>query len=373
MESLQTPYGPLDIGGIDPRAQRVITQGGRALAPAAKGMLPGLQPQDSIIVLVALTANPDTTIANTAKKTLSSLPLSLLSSALGSEPQSAVVAAVAEYHGQDSEIVSLLLRQPHLDDDTLATLATRASEAAGELIATNEARLLAAPDVIKLLYLNKNVRMSTANRLLELAVRHNLELSLAAYTEMAEAIQTELIPEPTEQPQHSDLLFAETEAIAQATAGENDTHDVDGEGEEQLKPKFTSLYQQILQMTITEKIRRATLGSAAERNLLVRDSNRLVAVAAAKSPLMREPDAVLVAGSRQVHKDVLRVIAQNRSLTRSYRIKTALVVNPRTPFSFASRLVPHLRDAEIRMLAKSKHVSSNIQRAARQQLERKKR
>ncbi len=373
MEALQTPYGALDIGGIDPRAQRVITQGGRALAPAAKGMLPGLQPQDSVVVLVALTANADRTIADTARETLSALPVPVLSSALDAEPQAAVVAAVAEHHGKHPEILSLLLRQPDLGDDTLEALANRADEAAGELIATNEARLLAAPEVIKRLYLNKNVRMSTANRLLELAVRHNLELSLSAYKEMAEAIQTELIPEATEQPQHSDLLFAETEAIAQKTAGENDTHEVDNEGEEQLKPKFTSLYQQIMLMTITEKIRRATLGSAAERNLLVRDSNRLVAVAAAKSPLMREPDAALVAGSRQVHKDVLRVIAQNRALIRSYRIKTALVINPRTPFIFASRLVPHLRDTEIRMLAKSKHVSSNIQRAARQQLERKKR
>ena len=372
MEALQTAYGALDIGGIDPRAQRVVTQGGRALAPAAKGMLPGLQPKDSIVVLVALSANADAAIADTAKKTLGGLPAPLLTNALDSEPQAAVVTAIAEHHGQAPEILSLLLRQPNLDDDALAALARDADEEAGELIATNEARLLLSPAVIERLYLNKKVRMSTANRVLELAVRHNLELSLSAYKEMAEAIQTELIPEATNEAQPSDLIFAETDAVAQETEGDADTHEIDDEGEESLKPKFTSLYQQILMMSITEKIRRAMLGSAAERNLLVRDSNRLVAVAAAKSPLMREPDAALIASSRAVHQDVLREIARNRSLIRSYRIKTALVINPRTPFIFASRLVPHLRDAEVRMLAKSKHVSSNIQRAARQQLSRKK-
>ena len=297
----------------------------------------------------------------------------MLSATLQAEPQAGVVTAIAEHHGQSRGVLPLLLRQPCLSDDALEMLARLADEWAGELIANNETRLLMAPAVIERLYLNKKVRMSTANRVLELAVRHKLELSLAAYKEMAEAIQSELVPEATVEPQPADVLFVETNAIAEVTAGENETHEVDEEGEENLKPQFRSLSYQLLQMSVSEKIRRAMLGSSAERALLVRDSNRLVAVAAAKSPLMREPDAALIAGSKQVSQDVLREIARNPSFTRSYRIKTALVTNPRTPFTFASRLVPHLRDSDIRVIAKSKHVASNIQRAARQQLERKKR
>ena len=45
--------------------------------------------------------------------------------------------------------------------------------------------------------------------------------------------------------------------------------------------------------------------------------------------------------------------------------------NPRTPFAFASRLIIHLRESELKGLAKSKNVSGAVAKAAKQQLERK--
>jgi hypothetical protein len=47
------------------------------------------------------------------------------------------------------------------------------------------------------------------------------------------------------------------------------------------------------------------------------------------------------------------------------------VSNPRTPLTFAARLLPHLRDNDVRALSKSKNVSGAIVLAARQQLQRK--
>jgi hypothetical protein len=132
------------------------------------------------------------------------------------------------------------------------------------------------------------------------------------------------------------------------------------------------MYARIAMMTITQKIRRATLGTGAERMLLVRDTNRLVATAAATSPLLNESEAARIASSRSVIDDVLRIIAQNRDFTRSYQIKLNLIMNPRTPFTFSSRLIPHLRDNDLRTLSKSRNVPAAIQTAVRQQLSRKK-
>jgi hypothetical protein len=147
---------------------------------------------------------------------------------------------------------------------------------------------------------------------------------------------------------------------------------VDDEGEEQLKEKFQPLSTQLGNMTISQKIRRATLGNSAERMLLVRDRNRLVATAAATSPLLNENDAVLISASRSVIEDVLRVIAQNKDFTRNYKVKMNLICNPKTPFTFASRLIPHLRDSDLKLLSKSKNVATVIQTAVRQQMQRKK-
>jgi len=131
------------------------------------------------------------------------------------------------------------------------------------------------------------------------------------------------------------------------------------------------LYAQLAELTVPQKIRRAMLGDSAERLLLVRDKNRLVATAAVQSPKMNENDAARIATNRQLHEDVLRIIAQNREWTRNYQIRMNLIMNPRTPFSFSSRMIPLLRDNDVRALAKSKNVTSSVQTAARQQLMRK--
>jgi hypothetical protein len=275
-----------------------------------------------------------------------------------------VVEALADAYATNAEVVEKLLRLPRINTAALEILADRADERIGELIATNEEAMLANPTVIEKLYMNKRVRMSTADRLLELAVRNGLELNLAAFKEAAAAIKNELIAEAGSEPTPDDVLFVETDSLAQAheiESEEDDTHAVDEEGEEHLKDRFLS-----------QKIRRAQVGTAAERLLLVRDTNRLVAAAAVKSPAMRENEAVIISSSRNVSEEVLREIARNREFTRNYQVKLNLSRNPRCPFTFSARIIPLLRDNDLRDLAKSKNVPSSVQQAARQQLERKK-
>lgn len=227
---------------------------------------------------------------------------------------------------------------------------------------------------IEKLYMNKRVRMSTADRLIELAVRNQLELDFAAYRLAAQAIANELIPEPSVEPNFDDQLFQTTEELDEALVLDpvvEDVVDADEDGVEEVKEKFKPLFMQLQEMTISQRIRMATLGNSTARMLLVRDSNRLVAEAAVKSPRMTENEAAQISASRAVSDDVLRNVATNRELTRSYQVKFNLVTNPRTPFTFSSRLLPHLRENDLRGLARSKNVPGAIVRAAKQQLSRK--
>jgi hypothetical protein len=105
--------------------------------------------------------------------------------------------------------------------------------------------------------------------------------------------------------------------------------------------------------------------------VLVREKNRLVATAAVTSPMLKENEAERIAASRSVIDDVLRSLAQNREFLRSYGVKLALVNNPRTPFTFSSRLIPHLRDNDVRNLTRSKGIPQAVKMAARQQMGRK--
>jgi len=365
----------IDLSSLPVSAQKAI----RPDAPrplrllAARGVIPGLKPAEIVQVVSVLVGSDDGEIASVAESTLKNLPPPILEGALGQDLPASVIDRLARAHVNRHEVIEQLLRMPRINGDTLQFMAQTADERSGELIATNERLMLTNPAVIEKLYMNKRVRMSTADRLVELAVRNDLELSIPAYKEAAAAIKNELIPEPTDEPSYDDLLFSQADHVANEAPlrDDEDAFEVDDEGEERLRQKFVPLHVLIGQMTITQKIRRAMLGSAVERLLLVRDSNRLVAQAAVKSPNMREGEAIQIAASRAVSEDVLRIIAQNREFVRAYQVKLNLVSNPRTPFTFAARLLPHLRDNDVRTLSKSHNVSGSIVQAARQQILRK--
>ncbi|OQX67825.1 MAG: hypothetical protein B6A08_13255 [Sorangiineae bacterium NIC37A_2] len=365
----------IDVSALGPGAQRVLS----AEAPppmkmlAARGIVPGAAPPDLLAILVVLSEG-DSDVARTAQGTLRALPKPLLEGALSGELQAGVLFELAAIFATDTEVLPRLLRMKALDSPTLLRLCQSASEASGEIIATNEALILRYPEAIEVLYMNPRVRMSTSDRLIDLAVRNGIELEFPAFKLAAQAIKNQLIPEPTEEPTFDDELYKTASQLSHelSLAEEEDVCDEDEEGKLELKKKFVPLFAQIQDMTVTQKIRSAMLGNSTMRMILVRDTNRLVAEAVARSPRLTENEVVRITASRSVSDDVLRIIANSREHTRSYQVKLNLVCNPRTPFSFASRLVPHIRSNDLRAIGRSKNVPGAVSRLAVQQLSRQK-
>ncbi len=341
----------------------------------AKGVAPGLKPGEALTVVAMLAESGDAPIAATAAATLANLPAPLINGALAGELPPGVLSLLAPKYARNTTVMAKVLAHPDLPMSAVEEVAALASEGVAELVATNEERLLANPTIIEKLYMNKSTRMSTADRILELAVRNRVELKgIPAYREAAAAIGQELIAESSAEPTPDDLLFRETDRAAgglPVDAAIEDTHRIDEEtGDEVVVERFLPLHARLAQMTTSQKIRRAMLGTAAERLLLVRDSNRLVAQAAVKSPGIQESEIVRVSASRNVSEDVLRTIAMNREWTRSHQIKLNLTQNPRTPFAFSSKLIQHLREHELKALARSKNVTGAVAQAAQQWLSR---
>jgi CRP-like cAMP-binding protein len=368
---------PVDVDKLSPAARKILDPASPApmRQMAAKGVAPGLKPGDALAVMAILSESTDQAIASAAKATLDKLPAPVLNGALASDLPPGVLALVAPRYAQNATVMERILGHPALMPETVAAVAAAASEAVAELVATNEELLLAHPLIIEKLYMNEATRMSTADRILELAVRNKVELKgIPAYKEAAAAIGQELLAERTPEPNPDDVLFRETVAIAREASVDptvEDTHHLDEEtGVEVVDDRFLPLHARLAQMTNSQKIRRAMLGTAAERLLLVRDSNRLVAQSAIKSPSIQESEVVRMSASRNVSEDVLRTIAMDREWTRSHQIKVNLVQNPRTPFAFAAKLISHLREHELKALARSKNVTGAVSTAARQQLSR---
>jgi hypothetical protein len=379
----------VSVPAIDPStlpgpAQKILDPSGPAplKAMAAKGLMPGLPPGAILAVLVVLSALPDAN-GETANKTLEKLPPPLINGALALQDlHPAVLDKLGPLYARDAAISEKILFHPQTVPDTVAAMAAVGTEGVCELIATNEERLLQVPAIIEALYKNPACRMSTADRMLELAVRNNIELNIPAFAQAKAAIQGELIAEPTEEKTFDDEQFVEgfdKAAELRLNEGE-DTHTVNElTGQEEIAPVAKPLHAVWAELRPPAKIRLLTLSTLdgerfdtkALRMLGVRDANPLVAVAAMNTPGVSDAEVVRIAGMRNVAEDVLREIAFNKDWTRHYMVKFNLVANPRTPFGQASKFVLHLRESDIKNLAKSKEVSGAIQAAAKQQMSRK--
>jgi hypothetical protein len=368
---------PIDVSKLPPAAQKILDPASPLplKTMAAKGVVPGLKPADIVTVVVLLAQTAEGAPAEAAKKTLAGLPPPILAGALDADLEPVVIDRLADEYTDRAEVMERLLGMARIAMETVEKVAARCGEQVAELIATNEQRMLSHPPIIERLYMNKATRMSTADRIIELAVRNRLELTgIPAYKEVAIAIGQELIAEASDEPTPDDVLFRETLEASGAIHFDpeaEDTHVVSDEGEELVAEKFVPLHVRIGQMTNAQKIRTAMVGSAAERLLLLRDSNRLVASAAIRSPQIQEPEVIRVSASRVVSEEVLKQISLNKEWVKNYQIKLNLVMNPRTPFGMAARLVPYLRESELKTISKSKNVTGPISLAAKQQLHRK--
>jgi hypothetical protein len=385
---------PIDATTLPGPAQKILDPAGPPplKGMAAKGLMPGLRPADMLAVVVLLSQGTDAN-AETARATLAKLPPPLINGALGlAELHPAVLDALGPLYAQDAAISEKILHHPAVLPPTVIAMAEVGTEGVCELIATNEELLLANPAIIEKLYMNKACRMSTADRILELAVRNGIELNTPAFAQAKAAIQGELIAEPTEEPSYDDTQFGEAQDKAKDFRLEEgeDTHEINPDtGLEDVTPKARPLHAIWAELRPPAKIRLLQLGTMREydangreigesrfdmkalRMLGVRDANPIVAVAALNAPGISDADVVRIAGLRNVAEDVLREIAINREYTRHYMVKLNLVSNPRTPFGHASKFVLHMRESDIKTLAKSKEVSGAIQAAAKQQLQRK--
>jgi hypothetical protein len=355
---------------------------GARLMMLARGMAPGLSPAALGLGLYQASLHENAKIAESARKTASELPDTVIQGLLGAVAVPVVLDFLSEaLRSRPAHLERLLLNQATPDETVLGLTSTIRSEALLELIAQNEARLLRCPKIIEVLYLNPVTRMSTAKRAVELAIRNGLTLDLPAFKEIAAGLGADVkYADPGDQ---ALAEAAEDESFQSAYQEFKDRDETavpvrEGEagqeaGEEKEEEELDlRKVASLVGLTITQKIRLSLVGSAYHRSLLLRDPNRVVAMAAIKSPTVKETEVIGVTQSRSVNDDVIRFIASNRDWLKSYQIKANLVANPKCPLPIALRFLPHLRPSDLRNVARSKNVASALSTAARNHMNKKK-
>lgn len=350
----------------------------------ARGMVPAA-PEETLMLLYQLSFDADAQVAEAANKSWKELPADVLKPAVVASTQAVVLDRIVDTHGRGQDILEAVLRNVNTSDATYARVARTCSESFTELIAQNEVRVLRYPAIIEALFQNEHARTSTIDRLIELARRHKLTFEgLYALQAMmddmrhdANAAQASGLDDD-----HFRKLLAESKAedekLEQAAARLSEAEQVALREAEQEKldaaleageaekdaPGSNNKAAEIGKMNIAQKVRLATLGSRSDRDLLIRDGNRLVHMAAVTSPKNQLKDIVAWSGNKQIPDNVIVYIANNGKYKRNYQILINLVNNPKTPLNESVRLIPNLQPKDLANLIKNRNISGNLRRMA---------
>jgi hypothetical protein len=349
------------IARLSPAAPKALAPGpGRMMA--ARGLLPLPRPAELATVLYQ-PAVSDSNVASGANATADGMPEKVLAGALGDpDIDPLVLDWLAPRARKSPALFEALVLSPRVADETIVSLAASGGVREVDLLADNEQRLLRCPDIIAAMYANPQARMSTVDRAVELAVRNNVKVTgISAWDELVRV----MAGGTAEAPADTDAAFAQAMtgvadvADASVVAASADESFEIAEGEDK-KPAVDEKKVPINKLSVPAKMRLAALGNAFARSLLIRDPMRLVAVAAIKAPGVSDLEVAKYAGNHALDNDVIRYIAGRRDWTRLYGIKKSLCMNPKTPIAESSKMLIHLRDNDLRMLAKSKGVPSAV-------------
>jgi hypothetical protein len=129
-----------------------------------------------------------------------------------------------------------------------------------------------------------------------------------------------------------------------------------------------SALQRLAAMSVPQKMSRATKGTREERAILIRDPNKIVAVAVMSSPKLTEAEVEAIAKMSSVSDEILRIVAHNRNWMKSYAIVSALVKNPKMPLALSMNLINRLNDKDMRMLSTNRNVPEVLRTTARKKI-----
>lgn len=395
------------INSTNPTVKAIVS--GNAPRPAAlaaaRGILP-LPQNDLLEVLVFLTKNEDTELAESAKNTLVSQDEKNLEILVkNNQISSNVLEFYADQEYLSQPIKETILSNPQTPPQAVVKFArnTRNGDLL-EFISFNQQLLIRIPAIIDAI-INNPFRTAEAERRAQETKREFFEkergaqqilnelrsrgkdaaaefIERADFSRNLQDVSTDgnlsykdaiLIAEHIEVPdaetddswlslEYIEEIYEETEEkreeIVNKILGEFQFE------EESLSGERISMINRIMRMNMKDRIRLAMKGDREARNILIRDPNRVVAQAVIKNPRITDQEIEKIASMRTVPEDVLRQIAINRQWARNYSVIHNLARNPRVPVGNVMGILTRLQQRDLLALSKNRNISDAVRRQA---------
>jgi hypothetical protein len=262
---------------------------------------------------------------------------------------------------RDERLAEKLAFHPNANGKTLGILASEGNAAVLDLVLTNQERLLATPGLVDRLSMNPALRADQTGRLLDLIDRFfNGEARRAAEeagpgVEPASTIDAEQVSKILEVDVGDLFAASEITDAEEFVTSEN--------------PVVRSAYKRILTLNVAQKAILAMKGGREERIILVRDTNKVVALSVLKNTRMTEGEVEMIAAMRNVSDEILRNVGVNREWSQNYTVVINLVRNPRTPPTVSTNFVARLNNKDLKAIGGDRNVPEIIRKMAKRNLE----
>lgn len=358
---------PLDLATCSEAVRRHVEGPPAIRMMAARGLAPMAAPRDVVITQFLLTFGTDEKIARAAEKSLRDIEPRMAKPVFeDSAVPPEVLGYLVQLHATQDAYAEPLLLNPSTPTEVFEPVAAVCSEPIAELIASNQARLLEHPSIVRGLAQNPSALKSTKDRVFDFLVRngvvlegvHQFEDALLRLGDKERLQAADKIEIPLD-------LIDESLLSPEQRAEMSDGRRLVDEASEDDATK-RPLEERMRAMTMPQLVAFATKGNKQVRKLLVRHTNRVVALAAVTSPMVQEPEIIEAAKSKVTHQDAIAHIAKDKknNWVKNYQVKLALVTNPKTPLQDATRLVPSLSPKDKKLIAKSHNVPGAVRNLA---------
>ncbi len=374
-----------------------IREGGlpeQAKESIVKGVVP-LEPEELVVALFLVCGQSPEWLTH-ARDTFSGLPDGTKQSFFENR---AIDPDVTDFYLRNFSlplsIKMVMLLNPRTKAATISAVAARLEGELLDVVVNNQVKILEEPSIIEGLNQNPALSINQKQRIDEyqrLLLKSTIESAEVLETKSLKDIEEEAIADAREfvrvfGKESSASRISSAQAPTAPVKAVEEAEDETGESSEEYdeaaaeaafnqsfdsgttktKEKL-SVLEQIAAMSVPQRVQAAIKGDREVRSILIRDSNKLVSSAVIKSPRITDAEVEFYANLRNVQTDVLRLIAQNREWTKSYKVIHNLVRNPRTPITFTTKFMSRLNKKDLRALVRDRGVPEVLRTMARRMI-----
>ena len=281
----------------------------RVRAAAARGALP--VPRGTLVHLfVELLQDEIETIREAAQESLDGLGTEDINEALLDEDcPSEALLYFSKRAAREEALAERIAFHANTPVAAMTVLAAIGNASVVDLVLTNEERLLRQPGLLEKMMLNPALAPNQRGKLLELLDRAaklaEKDAELTAEDDGAE----ESVEEEEDLEEVAKLLDVDVGdllSVSEILGAE--------ELEASEDPEIRSAFQRIVAMNTAKKAVLAMKGGREERLILVRDTNKVVALGVLKNPRITDTEVEGIAMMRNVNDEVLRVVGTTTGL-----------------------------------------------------------